>query len=862
MAQALSHLRVMELCDDIPGAACARQFAAWGADVTVAEPPGGSPLRRLPPLVSDREGRSASLVWEYLGANKRSVTVDLEDAASRRAVRTLVERADVLVTDRRPAWLAAAGLDDDALATVAPGLVLVAVSAFGRDGPYAGYAASDLVVQALSGMLSLSGAPNRMPLKVAANVLPHACGVSAFVGALAALHEREASGRGQVVEVATVEAVASLVLFLRAQYFGEPFPRRSGVGTALLRCRDGHILCNPRAFRAWDDLLVALDVPPEAVPEPLRTPEGREDTGALLAFLEAQTRERPAKELFLALGTLMVAGYLETPAQLLNDEHLRARGFFRTIEHPRLGRLIYPGPAGQMSETPMVAPAPMAGAVVTNLRGVDNPPPGPLPEGRGSLTQPPLPEARSQMQAGGEAGSDGRLRLPLPPGRERRVRSEPGRAPGAPFAARSPLADVRVLDLTTAWIGPYAGMLLADLGADVIKIEGPGRPDTWRFFHAPSGPALPLPPVARPGAHPGNARFYYNAVNRNKRGLALDLASERGKALFLELVRTADVVLENFTPRVLENFGLGYEVLRDVNPGIILVSFSGYGRTGPYRDIKATGATIETIGGWVSLFGYPDEPPMLMGEMEADPTSGLHAAALALVALGDRDRTGRGQRIDGSMFEAAVGYIGEEILLASLGQTLPHPRGNRDRAMAPQGAFPCKGKDQWLAITVRHDDDWRALLGVAAAAPWLRDGRFETAVGRLAHVEEVEAAVARWTLRHGARALMSALQRAGVPAGVVLKTDEAPQGPHFRAREWFQPLTHPDTGTQMHNGYPWRFSRSPLVWRRPAPCLGEHSEQILASQLDLDAAEIASLFERGVIRTVLDRTPEDAAAPT
>jgi crotonobetainyl-CoA:carnitine CoA-transferase CaiB-like acyl-CoA transferase len=406
-------------------------------------------------------------------------------------------------------------------------------------------------------------------------------------------------------------------------------------------------------------------------------------------------------------------------------------------------------------------------------------------------------------------------------------------------------------------------MQLADLGADVIKIEGPQRPDVWRFFHATGAPGLG-PPVARPGAHQGNTSHYYNSVNRNKRSLALDLAGARGRELFLELVRTADIVLENFTPRVLDNFGLSYEVLRAVNPRLILVSFSGYGRTGPYRDIKATGATIETIGGWVSLFGYPDEPPMLMGEMEADPTSGLHAAALALVALGYRDRTGKGQRIDGSMFEAAVGYIGEEILFGSLGRTQPHPRGNRDRAMAPQGAFPCgpgEGTDSWLAITIRHDDDWRALVSVATGAPWLRDPRFETAAGRLACVDDVEIALSQWTRTHDARQMMAALQQAGVPAGVVLKTDEVPRDPHFLARGWFQPLTHPDTGTQLHNGHPWRFSRSPLVWRSPSPRLGEHSAAILAGELHLEADEIASLFEEGVTRRVDDWFADDATSP-
>jgi crotonobetainyl-CoA:carnitine CoA-transferase CaiB-like acyl-CoA transferase len=428
-------------------------------------------------------------------------------------------------------------------------------------------------------------------------------------------------------------------------------------------------------------------------------------------------------------------------------------------------------------------------------------------------------------------------------------------------AGSAPLAGVRVLDLTTAWIGPYAGMLLADLGADVIKIEGPGRPDVWRFFSAVGGSWGIRPPVARPGAHPANLSMHYNSVNRNKRGLALDLTSERGKELFLRLVRTADIVLENFTPRVLENWGLGYETLRTVNPRVILVSFSGYGKTGPYRNFRATGATIETISGWVSLFGYPDAPPMLMGEMEADPLSGLQMAAHALVALAHRDATGTGQRIDGSMLEAAVGYIGEEVLLAQLGGD-PHPRGNRDRAMAPQGVFPCAGEDRWLALTVRHDEDWRRLVSVAADAPWLGDDRFRTAAGRMTFIDEVENGLARWTRGRDARALMDDLQHAGIPAGVVLKTDEALHDPHFTARGWFRPLTHPDTGTQLHAGYPWRFSHSSLPWRSASPRLGEDTEQILRDELHLTPEEIAELYDSGVAAPALDYWDEQVATGT
>ncbi len=821
MTNSLADLRVVELCEDLGAAYCARQFAAWGADVVVVEPPAGSPVRMFPPIVSDAGGKPASLVWEYVAANKRSLTLDDTDPPSRERLRSLVQSADVFVTDLPGPRLRGLALDHASLASSATNLVTVSITPFGSDGPYAELPASDLVLQALSGMLSLSGTPGRAPLKLAANVLPYACGVGAFVGALAALHERARSGRGQLVEVAGLEAIASLVLFLRAQYLGEPFPRRSGVGTMLVPCADGLVLCSPRFDRGWNDLLVALGIEPEMVPEPLRSMAGRQDDGLLLDFLSQHTRERSAKDVFESLGVLSVAGSLfQTPPQLLENEHLKARSYFQPLRQPRLGVLTFPGPAARMSETPPEPPAPA-------------PAPAESYEDEWLVPREQHTEAHFARRSG------------------RGTRK-----------ARPPLDGVRVLDLTGAWIGPYAAMLLADLGADVIKIEAPTRPDVWRFY-GPVAAGRPQPTIARPGSSHWNTSHYFNSVNRNKRGLALDLTKARGKEMLLRLVEDADLLLENFTPRVMDNFGLGYEVLSQVNPGLVMVSFSGYGKTGPYRDFKANGATTETISGWVSLFGYPGEPPMLMGEMEADPICGLQMAAHALVALAHRERTAKGQSVDGSMFEAATGYVGEEVLLASLGREVSHPRGNRDRALAPQGVFPCVGRDEWLAITVRNDDDWRALLGVAADARWLQEPCFETAALRLGRAGELEEGLARWTKTRDARGLMTALGHAGVPAAVVLKTNEVPRDPHMVARGWFRPLTHADTGTNLHNGHLWRFSRSPLVWRLPPPRLGEHSEDVLIGDLGLTADEFQALLAAGVTAGLdADLAESEVAAAT
>jgi crotonobetainyl-CoA:carnitine CoA-transferase CaiB-like acyl-CoA transferase len=285
---------------------------------------------------------------------------------------------------------------------------------------------------------------------------------------------------------------------------------------------------------------------------------------------------------------------------------------------------------------------------------------------------------------------------------------------------------------------------------------------------------------------------------------------------------------------------------------------------------------MEMIAGWDALNGYPDAPPIMMGAMFADAITGLQMAAMALVALEYRNQAGEGQHVDGSMYEAAVGYIGEEMMRASLrpGETVR--RSNRSLYMAPHGLFRCAGDDSWVAIAVRDDADWRALVDLAASSSATADpssplalrpskggrgtssdggllGRREwhTVAGRLTDVDALEAAISAWTAAQDAHSLMRRLQEAGVPAGAVQTPAEVLEDEHFKARDWFIPMTHADMGTHRQNGFPWRFSRSAMVAATPSPRLGEHSREVLSRELGLSDAEIEALFAEGVSRDVL-----------
>ena len=841
MAEALPHLRVVELSDDLQAAYCARQFAAWGAGVVVVEPPGGHRLRRASPVA--REGAErVSLLWEYVAAGKKSLVADVEDSEhARMHLVRLLASADVFLTDWKPSRLAACGLDYARLQTPNPRLVGVHLSTFGTRGPYAAFEGTDLIAQAIGGFASFNGLPGREPLKAPANIGAFVSGASAFVGAMAALRERRLSGLGQLVEAASIEALASICPFLRTEYYGAPSTRTGTTATGVdtYRTADGWVYFSLVAERAWESFVAGTGIDGAATPEELRTQESRiANVPRLKAFIAETVRDRKALDLFLTLNTLRITtGILFTPEELIDNPHLKERGHLQTLNHATLGPLVFAGPPARLSATPMAPPWPAP--KVGNWR---------LDVGRGRPT--------SNLQ-------------PMSSKRQ-------------PPTSSPPLRGLRILDLTAAWIGTHATQLLGDLGADIIKVESPTRPDVWR---GAEGRGRGRPPGARPEAHIWNVNGNFNSVNRNKRDLTLDLDTDKGKELFLRLAAKADLVTENYTPRVMSNFGLGYDDLRKVNEDLIMVSFSGFGATGPYADFRAIGASTEMHAGWDSMLGYPDhEMPLMLGAMFADAIAGLQMAATALVALEHRNQTGEGQNVEGAMFEAAVGYIGEELLRASAGAGTTERRANRHPDMAPHGSFPCAGEDSWLAIAVRDDADWQHLLEVAGsqdrspvgaqrAAPLQRAEpstgyralnldrpEYATIAGRLANIDALERDMASWTRDQDAHDLMRRLQAAGVPAGVILDTSQALEDEHFKATGWFIPMTHPDMGTHRQCGFPWRFSRTPPSVRVPTPRLGEHTRAILTGELGLTPAEIEGLFAEGVTAEVFERVPDEQAA--
>jgi crotonobetainyl-CoA:carnitine CoA-transferase CaiB-like acyl-CoA transferase len=394
-----------------------------------------------------------------------------------------------------------------------------------------------------------------------------------------------------------------------------------------------------------------------------------------------------------------------------------------------------------------------------------------------------------------------------------------------------------VIEVTGNWAGPLVGRHMGDLGAEVIKVEHVQRPATRALWY----------PGNEPGKRPYNRAGYFNNLNRSKLDVSLDLSSDEGRELFIRLAEQADVVVENNSARVMPNLGLSWDVLSARNPRLVMASISGFGASGPERDYVAYGANIEASSGLAAVTGYhDDDTPYRANTFYADPITGNYATISILAALRAREASGRGQWIDLSLNECAASFFGDAFVAYQQDGELPPQRGNRHPEYAPQGAYQTVGDDDWLAFTVRDDDEWRALCAVLERGDWLEDSELASAEGRRARHDELDAGISEWAAPLDHREAADLLQVAGIPAAPVLANYELVTDPHLHEREFYIPITHPEAGVLPFAGMPWKLSRTPGRVSRPAPLFAEHNDYVLGDLLGLDQGERAALEASGV----------------
>jgi len=816
----LAGIRVLDLADERAELA-GRMLADLGADVLKIEPPEGARARRLAPFderptAPTDDDHPRSLYWAAVAIGKRSLALDLEAPEGRDRLLALARDADVLVESFEPGYLDALGLGDDSLRALNPRLIYASVTPFGAEGPRARWPASELTIEAASGRLSLQGDRDRPPIPLGYPQAAFHAGALAAGDIVIALNERELSGLGQRLDTSMTEAMI-WTLMNGTQYppaTGHDPPaggddratsdfRGAGEGPPI-PCADGWVNAAfpppllGQLLEAIRDELGDAFVDELAVPPDLATVDanqwaddvmsGRtapEVIGAALDVVLRFIAARPKAELFEWAATRRIRlAPINSTADVLAEPHFHARDYWRTLEGA-----THPGPAAKLSRTPLVEPRP---APALNDAASD-------PAWR-SAPWPVAANASSEDDRLGEA-----------------------------------FAGLKVADFTWVAAGPMTAKAIGDHGATVVRIESGTRIDVCRR----------LPPFTNDVLDFDQSWWMAN-VNSSKLGVSLNLATEEGRQLARRLVDWADIVVESYTPGVMQRFGLDYETVSKDHPDLIMLSTCLLGQTGPRAEYGGFGSHGAAISGFQTLTSWPDRPPLGPSGPYTDVITPRFSVPVLAAAILERRRTGLGQHIDLSQVEAAIHFIEPLILDQTVnGRTAP-PAGQSSRTAAPHAVYPTAGVERYIAIAVETTQQWRALRSVspleAFAAP-----EFDALEARQAAAAEIDAALSAWTTPRDGREVEAELVAAGVPASVVQRMSELHQDPQLAARDFFQVLPHTAAGAITHDGLPTHFSAKREMLHSSAPTIGEHTEHVLREILGLDDAAIADAAAAGAL---------------
>jgi crotonobetainyl-CoA:carnitine CoA-transferase CaiB-like acyl-CoA transferase len=776
------------------GELCGRYLADLGADVIRVEPPGGDPARAAAPL---HDG--VSLPFAINNAGKRSVTADLTSPEGRRRLLRLLDGADIWIEASRPGALDELGLGAATARARNPRLVVLSITGFGQTGPYRDWVATDWTLLAMGGVLSRYGLPGREPLMPPGDLALTATAMQAAWAALVAYWNRLETGLGDHVDFSLYEATAQVV-----------DPALGTVGTAQAA---GYEKTRDRPAPGPYPIFACRDGHVRVV---LLAPR---QWRAMRAWLG-----EPADLQDPALDT--IPGRAQAAARLhaAFAEHFRDR---------RKDELTLEGQARGVPVAPVLAPADVLAAEHFRARGAI---------------------ARTELAAGLEADAPtGFAEIDGTRVRGARRAPEAGEHDDEVFAdlaavghdgaatatgpRRRPLEGLRVLDLGVIVAGAELARLFCDQGAEVVKIESSAFPDGAR-----------ISPV------------HFAIGHRGSRSVGIDLRSPEGVAVLKRLVARADVLLANFKPGTLEKLGLGADVLRELNPGLVVVNSSAMGATGPWSGWMGYGPLVRCSTGLTWLSRYPDDGSAFSDgtTIHPDHYAARVTAVAALAALIARRRSGQGAEIATAQAEAILMQIAPLLVEEGVRPGTVRATGNAGRHAAPSGVYACAGDDEWCTVTVRDDEDWRALRAALGDPAWAADDDLATAGGRIARRAELDARLVAWTRERSPRTVAATLQAAGVPAGFMHRADAYEDDPHLQARDFFRVLEQPGLEPMTVDNAPFRSERIPEPAHAPAPELGEHTREVCAALLGMSPAEIDALVACGALE---EQAPVGGAQP-
>jgi crotonobetainyl-CoA:carnitine CoA-transferase CaiB-like acyl-CoA transferase len=766
----LEGLRIVDFSQAVAGPYAAMLLADLGAEVIrvddVSDP---DPSLSMAPMIGTQ-----GHVHFAVNRNKESVALDLSMEADRTIAARLAAQADAVIESFGPERASALGLDHETLSRIRPGLIHCSISAFGQSGPWRDKLANELVTQALAGAMSVTGEKGRSPAKMGLPLCEEMTSLFAAIGILAAVEKRARTGAGAHLDMATFDSGVAMLSYMANIFFAtgaSPAAQGSSHPTIYpynaFRTADGYIVVAPFTQAFWRKFCTVIgreDLPAE---ERFKTFKERlQNRAALAAILDEIMLTRPSREWLAALDIGDVPnGQVNSVADALAMEQTLLRGMVAEVDHPTAGAVKTLGNPFHLtfSDESRFEPRYL---------------PAPLP---GQDSQAVLERFDGAPSNDVEASDDGSL----------------------------PLEGIRVLDLTRMLAGPYGGMVLADLGAEVIKVEEPRIGD----------------PTRRNIPFVGPESTYFMAVNRGKKSITLDLKTPEGHAAIVELVRTSDVIFENYRPGVMERLGLGYDALVKIKPDIILCSVSGYGQDGPLKEKISFDLVNQAMAGTMSLTGEPNRPPVRIGLPAGDLCGGIFGALGVMAALHERRRSGRGCHIDLSLHDllvAMLGATGQRYL--TTGET-PGPLGSKDRAVAPHGAY--RASDGYIVLAATDETSWRALTQLIDKPDLASDPRFADMASRLENVEALDATVAEAIAVRDSSQWIEAFESAGIVCGQVQSAGEALECEQAQARGIVFDYDHPTVGTTRTVGTPFLVNGRPWRSALPSPVLGQHNEELL-----------------------------------
>ncbi|WP_407496523.1 CoA transferase [Pseudooceanicola sp. MF1-13] len=789
----LSRFRILEIGGGDAIAYCGKLFADFGAEVIKCEPNGGDPRRAEGAQIDTGQGQTSAF-QAWLNTNKLCITADPATDDGAAVIRELLPSCDLLLDGRAPKVIDQSSLQHKDLQDADPGLTIVGLSWFGNQGPYRDFEGTDAVVRSLAGVVYEAGPAEGPPMLATEGQAAAIGAMTAFLPAAATLWDAKSGGRrftssihAAISHISEYDIGLQLDLGKRGRVGVNVFGRTYPAGPyATAKGWLGVTIMSPAQWVSFCHMLELPDLGADPMYD--TAPKRQEHAEELDKILRPLLLTRPAAEWFeMGIKNKVPLAILPGVDEIQDLQFHKERQSFGTVS---IGDARFDAP---------ILPNQLTGT-------------------------PPIRDGVAEMP-----GQTDRSTLP-----------DHTRTAPAKVAEGLPLRDLNILDLSMGWAGPLAVRQLADLGANVIKVEACEHQDWFRGIDT-RGPYYELKYYER---HLG-----WQFMNRNKHGITLDISSPKGREIVFELAKTADVVIDSYAADIMPKYGLDAEKFLAVNPQLIVLTMPAFGMKTSWHYGRAYGSTLEHASGMPSVNGRPEDPPAMSHAVMGDPIGGMTAACSILQALLARQVTGTGQHIDIAQAQCLIPLFVESIIDYSVTGKVPPRLGNRHPRYAPHGCYRLMGDDSWLTIAVRTDAEWAALCSVIHRPDLAADPALATVDGRRTHADLIDAAIGEWALLTRAFSGLTDLQEAGIPAGVVRQPLELGNDPHMIATGRYQIMTRPYIGAHMQPrpAYVEGDATQGYDNRIPAPTIGQHNREVLQGKLGLDDAQFDALLTEGII---------------